>query len=300
MKQQFLKDKASTIKIQIYADNTAVIPSAATITVYKPGGSTELVANTAATVDATTGEISYALTTTHTATNDLNYKAVWSYTVGGVVYYQNQLFDVVKSVLGIPIIDDDLFTELAILRDEATQATGTATAGAAGSLTDTAKLKQADDFWKGGQIEIIAGTGDTQRRLVTGNTQSTGVVTVSPNWTTNPSTDSVYRIVRSFTRQIELAFEKLSVMLYNKGKRHSLILESSQIKIPLIYLTVHFICIDLMSEPDDVWHTRANIYWDRFNESFNGMTLDYDEDESGSIEGQEEQQQATGFSISRS
>jgi len=300
MKQQFLKDKASTIKMLVYTDNVAVIPSAATITVYKPGSNTAFIAEVAATVDATTGEISYDLTTTHTATHDLNYKATWSYTVGGVVYYQVQLFDVVKSILAISIVDQDLFNELPILEKEAIQKTGTATAGAAGSLTDTARRKEKDDYWKGGTIEIISGTGDTQTRLISGNTQSSGVLTVTPNWTTTPDTTSVYRVIRAFTKQIESSFEKLSDMIYNKGKRHSLILESSQVKIPLKYLTLHFICIDLMKDVDDIWDRRAIMYWERFNESFGAMKLDYDEDESGSISGDDEEQaSAGGFHISR-
>lgn len=300
MKQQFLKDKASTIKLMAYTDNVAIVPSSCTITVYKPGSNTAFIAEVAGSV-AASGEMSYSLSAANLATNDLNYKATWKYVVGGVSYYHNQLFDVVKSILGIPVIDEDLFTELSVLRDEADQDSGMATAGAAGTITDTLKRKEADDYWKGGTIEILSGTGDGQKRGITTNVQSTGVVSISPNWATNPDNTSVYRIVRSYTKQIERAFEKISDMIYNKGKRHSLILESSQIKIPLIYMAVHFICVDLISAPDDVWDDKADKYWKRFNESFNGMRLDYDEDESGGISGSDEEQASpTGFHISRS
>lgn len=299
MKQQFLKGKTGTIRLTIFEKNYAQIPSAALITLYTPDGGT-LQAQISASVNATTGEMTYSLTATHTADHDLNYKAEWAYTVGGTIYYETQLFDVVKNILSIPITDDDLYSELESLRDVNKQLTGTATAGAAGSLTDTAKLKQEDDYWKGGTIKIISGTGANQERIISGNTQSTGVITISPNWVTNPDTTSVYRIVKSYYPKIERSFKKIEQMLYDKGKRHELILESSQIEIPLIYLTIHFIALDLTISVDDKWSVISKAYWDRFNDSFNSLKLEYDEDGSGTIIGDEQQTGPGSIRIFRS
>lgn len=300
MKQQFREDTAGTIRLTIYADNRVVTPDSVNITIYKPDGAV-LQAQTAATIDGTTSELQYSLTSTHTADKGLNYKAVWDYVYDSKTYYETQLFDVVKSVLSVPITDDDLFAELPALRRVTEQSTGTATAGAAGSLTDTTnRLKEADDYWKGGVIEILAGTGAGQSRDVTGSTQSTGVLTVSPNWTTNPSTDSTYRVVRSYTTAIRHAFNKLETMLYNKGKRHSLILESSQIEFPLIYLTLHTVCLDLMDAEGDKWSILADKYAEKFSDAFGQMRVEYDEDESGFIQGDEKQAGLTGFRIYRS
>jgi hypothetical protein len=89
-------------------------------------------------------------------------------------------------------------------------------------------------------------------------------------------------------------------MLYNKGKRQDLILESSQIKFPLLYLTVHFICLDLMDQTDDKWDKLAQEYWKKFQDSFNGLRLEYDEDGSGFIEGGDEAgQKVTELRIGR-
>ena len=299
MKQLFYKAKTGTIRITAYSNNRALIPSAATVTLYASGSTSVLQAETAATVDATTGEMTYALTAVHTASYGINYKAVWKYTVDTVDYYATQLFDVVNSILSIPITDDDLFNELEALRKVYKQATGTATAGAAGSLTDTLKRKEPDNEWKGGILEVISGTGDGQSRDVTGNTQSTGVITVSPDFVTNPDTTSVYRIVKSFTKKIESGFEAIEQMLYDKGRRDALILESSQIKMPLIYLTIHMICLDVFSEIDDKWYLLATKYWDRFNTSMATLKLDYDEDESGAIEGLEAQSNVMSLRINR-
>lgn len=298
MKQQFLVDKTDTIRLTVYSGNRPVIPSSAYVTLYTPSGS-ELQAEAAATVDSTTGEMTYSLTTTHTDDHDLNYKAVWRYIVAGSTYYETQLFDVVKSILSIPITDDDLYAELESLRKTNYQVTGTATGAAAGTLIDTAKLKQDDDYWKGGVVEIIDGTGDSQKRIVTGSTQSTATLAVSPDWTTTPDTTSVYRVVKSYTQKIEQAFDELCQLIYNKGQRHSLIMESSQIKSPLIYLTLEKICRDLSGEVDDKYDRLAATYAEKFETHFGNMKLDYDRDESGSVDSEEERFDLTSLRIGR-
>jgi len=298
MKQQFLIDQTGTIRITAYNKNRALIPTSAYITLYKPSGET-LQARTAATVNNTTGEMTYSLTATHTDNNDLNYKAVWEYVVSGVTYFQNQLFDVVKSILAISIIDEDLYNELESIKKTNIQLTGTATSATTSTLVDTANRKEADDYWKGGEIEIISGTGIGQSRPITTFVQSTSTVSVSPNWVTTPDTTSVYRIVRSYYYKIEDSFEEIEQMLYNKGKRHELIIESSQITFPLLYLTLHKICLDLMDNIDDKWDRLAKIYNEKFLNSFQGLALEYDSDESGFINEEEKQSSPAIFRFSR-
>ncbi len=288
MKQQFLKGIADTIRITIYDSNRQQIPTSATIILYTPAGGTLQTSVAVTAIDSTTGEITYSLTATHTADNDLNYKAVWAYVLNGTTYYQTQLFDVVKSILAIPITDDDLYNELESLRKANYQASATATAGAAGTLTDT-KRKEENDFWKGGTIDIVAGTGIGQRRDITGFVQSTGVFSITPVWATNPDSTSVYVVVKPFVKKIQAAFDNLCTMIYDKGKRHELILESSQIALPLTYLTIHMIALDLMDEADDKWARLATIYQEKFDKAFNNMKLEYDEDESGTIDDAEKQ-----------
>lgn len=70
-------------------------------------------------------------------------------------------------------------------------ATGTATAGAATTITNSAKA-WATNQWANYQIRITAGTGVGQVRTIASNTGT--VITVSANWTTNPDTSSVYAI----------------------------------------------------------------------------------------------------------
>ena len=72
-----------------------------------------------------------------------------------------------------------------------TFATGTATAGAASTLTNGAKA-WATNQWANYQVRITAGTGIGQVRTIASNTGT--VLTVSANWTTNPDATSQYVI----------------------------------------------------------------------------------------------------------
>ena len=297
MKQQFLEGVSDTIRLTVYENNRPVIPTSAKITLYKPDGAV-LQAQTNASVDATTGEMTYSLTSTHTAENDLNYKAVWEYVVSAVTYYQTQLFDVVLSILSIPITDEDLYNELEALRKANFQASASVSSATGSSLTDP-KRREENDFWTGGTLHIIAGTGVGQARDITDFVQSTGLFLITPAWTTNPDTSSMYLAIKPFSKKIQAAFDTICTMLYDKGKRNELILESSQIAVPLTYLAIHMICLDLMDEEGDKWDRLAKIYYEKFDKSFNNMKLDYDEDESGSIDDSETQKSQTELRIGR-
>lgn len=81
---------------------------------------------------------------------------------------------------------------------------GTATAGAAGSITLSATAPPlVDDLIVGCIIRTTGGTGGAggsgslgnQARVITDYAASTRVVTVSPNWETNPSSDTTYEVL---------------------------------------------------------------------------------------------------------
>lgn len=300
MKQSFLKATTGTIRLSVYDKNIAQVPASALITLYQTNGTSVLQSQTSASVNATTGEMTYSLTTTHTANLGINYKAVWQYVISGVTYYETQLFDVVLSILSIPITDDDLYKELPTLRRTNIMATGTATAGSSTSITDTARRKEVDDYWKGGTLEIISGTGANQSRTISGNVQSTGVVSVSLAFATTPDATSVYRVIKSFYSTIEQCFEKIEQMLYNKGKRDCLILEKTQIKVCLIFLTIATIALDLRDEQGDKWDLIYQDYSKMFETSFTTLKLDYDEDQSGGVQGQEVQTNINELRVYRS
>lgn len=73
----------------------------------------------------------------------------------------------------------------------------TAQAGASTTITLDTGANATDDYYNDGWIAIIQGTGAGQTRLITDYVGSTKVATVSPAWTTNPSSDSEFLIVPS-------------------------------------------------------------------------------------------------------
>lgn len=70
-------------------------------------------------------------------------------------------------------------------------ATGTATAGGASSLTNSAKTWETNQ-WTNYMIRITAGTGIGQTRVIASNTGT--VITTSTAWTTTPDVTSAYEI----------------------------------------------------------------------------------------------------------
>jgi len=75
-------------------------------------------------------------------------------------------------------------------------ATGTAQSGTASTIVLAAAAAFADDVLNGNVINIHTGTGAGQSRVILSNTLADDTCNVSPNWATNPSSDSQYEIVQ--------------------------------------------------------------------------------------------------------
>jgi hypothetical protein len=71
----------------------------------------------------------------------------------------------------------------------------TAQAGAAGTITLDTGASAVDDFYNSQLIVITSGTGLHQARQITDYVGSTKVATITPNWATNPASDSVFVIL---------------------------------------------------------------------------------------------------------
>lgn len=78
--------------------------------------------------------------------------------------------------------------------DSPTFYTGTATAGAASTLTDSGQTWTVNAL-AGCRVKITSGTGTKQSRVIISNTAT--VLTVDRNWTTNPDATSVYAVVEN-------------------------------------------------------------------------------------------------------
>lgn len=96
-----------------------------------------------------------------------------------------------RSVAGLPTAWGTDAQLVSTLGSAASFATGTATAGASTTLTNSAKT-WATNMWANYQVRITNGTGKGQIRTIASNTGT--VLTVSSAWTVTPDATSVYSI----------------------------------------------------------------------------------------------------------
>ena len=96
-----------------------------------------------------------------------------------------------RSVTGLPTAWGTDAQLVSTLGSAAQFATGTATAGAASTLTNSAKTWETN-MWANYQVRITGGTGKGQIRVVASNNGT--VLTVSTAWTVNPDATSTYAI----------------------------------------------------------------------------------------------------------
>lgn len=72
---------------------------------------------------------------------------------------------------------------------------GTAQAGAAGTITLDASASATDDFYNDAWVFITGGTGVGQVRMISDYVGSTKVASIVPNWATNPDATSVFIVL---------------------------------------------------------------------------------------------------------
>lgn len=288
MKQQFLVDIADTFKTYIYENNRKIVPASATITVYKPGTSDVLISTTAMTV-AGDGLLSYALTSTHTDIADENYKVVIAYVYSSVTYYLTLFFDIVTTKLSKVITDEDIENELPQLKNKGWRVHGVADSGTTTSLVDGELKRYEDDYFTGGLCINL--TADEVREI-TDFVSSTGTVTTVA-FTNAVAAGNKYILQRSYTKEIQRAFEKLEDMIARMGKRAHLILDPFDLREVHILMSVAEICKGMISENDNMWWQLWQDYDKRAYAVFKSLNFKYDDSEDGYISGAEETKRMT-------
>lgn len=104
---QALQGLAYPIEVKVYETGAQLKPSAATITIKDPDGTT-IVSAAAVTVNGSTGTMTYSLAAGSTADLWENATMEITYTVSSVAYKATFFFDVVLSVIKPNVIDADL------------------------------------------------------------------------------------------------------------------------------------------------------------------------------------------------
>ena len=285
MKQEVLKSKTGTISFTPYLDNQPGVASSATIVLKRSDGTT-LQASVSATVDSTTGLISYGLSAALNADLGENYIADFTYVISSVTYYQTILYDVVLNKLAITVIDSDLTTEQAEILKQNENFSGTVDSATSTTVVDDDLKNYADDYWNGGIIEVFL-SGAKQTRNITNFVQSTGTITAGVAFSTTPTSSYKYIVRRGFKVKIERAFDYIMYEIRQKGFRPALILESSDLFLPHLNKTLELICRDYSKESEDKWEILSNMYQERYVDLMSKLTVQYDRDEDGAISGSE-------------
>ena len=293
MKQQFIIDIAGSFQTYIYEDNKKIVPTSANITVYQPGEDTELVAQTAMSV-ASDGLLSYDLTSANNVVADENYKVVIDYLVGADTFYVTMFYDVVNSKIHIVITDTDVVNEFPQFRESGWRTNGTADSGSTTTMVDAELLgeRYPDDHFTGGTLYSI---DRDEARFIEDFSSATGTVTTEA-FTGVIATDK-YVLTKSYTTEINNAFDILTDLLNRSGRRPHLIIDSGDLKRVHIVYAVSEIAKGMSTEKDDFWWSIWMEYKNLGYAIFNDLNLKYDESEDGNVSDTEED---TGFTPRKS
>lgn len=281
MKQQFLADTSDTFRTYIYENNLKVVPASAFIRITRPGGS-ELVARTAMAI-AADGLLSFELTASHNSSPALDYKAEIEYSHNSKTHYAVLFYDVVRSRLTKVITDEDIFSELPQLRDRGWSVSGTAEGGSETTIIDSRLKRYTDGYFTGG---IASCPTKNESREIRDFSSSTGTLTIEP-FSTPVASGDIYILARSFSREIQRAFEKLEDSLKRLGKRPHLVLDSHDLREAHIFLSVAEACKGLSSENKGIWWELWKEYDAKAVAAYAGLRLKYDYSGDGSITGGE-------------
>ena len=144
-------------------------------------------------------------------------------------------------------------------------ATGTATAGGASTLTNSAKT-WATNQWTNYQVRIVSGTGAGQIRTIASNTGT--VLTTSAAWTTNPDATSVYSIEGNddFVYYMGSAAVTLYRYSISAGTWTTLSPTAARAVAPGVGMSGHWV----WEATDAAWTNESDIRNGRFIYSFRG------------------------------
>lgn len=281
MKQQFLAGTADTFRTYIYESNLKVVPDSAYIKLSTQGGA--LLAPWNAMTIAADGLLSYELSASDNTVPGLDYKAEIEYSVSSRTHYAVLFYDVVRSRLAKVITDDDLFAELPQLRDRGWSASGTAEDGSETTIVDSRLKRYGDDYFTGGMASCPS-KGEV--REIRGFDASSGTLTCEA-FTTDVAPGEKYVLMRSFSREIQRAFEKLEDELKRLGRRPHLVLDSHDLREAHIFLSVAEACKGLALENKGIWWELWKEYDHKAARAYSGLRLKYDYSGDGTITGAE-------------
>jgi len=282
IKQQFLVNTADVFQASVYYANRMITPSSAILTVYMPSSGVKLIDGAAMTVGVD-GAMSYPLTAGDNALAGADYQAVIAYVYSGYAGSVTLFYDVVRARLTKVITDDDLTAELPQLKDAGWQARGAADSGTATTIVDAELMRYEDDYFTGGVARLL---GRDEAREITGFDSLTGTITTAA-FGSAVTTDK-YVLTRSYSREIQRAFEKIEEKIVRQGRRPERILDPEDLRGVHILYAVAEVCKGLVGDSKGMWWDMWKEYEKKGEEAFDGLTIKYDSANDGYIAGGEQ------------
>lgn len=280
-KQQFLVNTADLFQASVYYANRRVAPSLSTLTVYMPSSSAKLIDGAGMTIGAD-GVMSFSITSQSNALVGADYKAVIDYVYSGQAGSVTLFYDVVRARLTKVITDDDLTAELPQLKDAGWQVRGAADSGTVTTIVDAELKRYEDDYFTGGVARLL---GKDEAREITGFNSSTGTVTTIPFG--SAITTDKYVLTRSYSREIQRAFEKIEEKIVRQGRRPERILDPGDLRGAHILYAVAEVCKGLVGDSKGLWWDMWKEYEKKADDAFEGLTVKYDSTNDGYIAGGE-------------
>jgi hypothetical protein len=287
-KIEIQKSTEYTFEWSFFDMNIQEVPVSGTITIYKPGGSTELVSSTAVAIE-TDGTIKYTLSADDAATVDRNYKIALTYQVGDVTKRPFYLFDIVETPLQNNVRDEDLFKYVGELRDKTfNQVIETTSAGTTTTFIST-ELSSLNQDFKGGNVEIYIDDTTTHTAEITNYESDIYRCTFTPAYSSAISTALKILIRSSYQRYIDTAYNDIVHRdIRNRVPIKAGYIDTTVLDNMTIYKTLEIICFDRAEETDDKWDRRATRFKDMYNQEMTKLSEAYDYNEDGDIDQYEE------------
>ncbi|HDR67995.1 MAG TPA: hypothetical protein ENN61_02970 [Bacteroidaceae bacterium] len=93
----------------------------------------------------------------------------------------------------------------------------------------------------------------------------------------------------NYDDQIQEAFRMIKRDIKNKGKRPAMLIDGMQVRELVIFKTFEIIFFSFAKNEDSIWWTRYLEMKEKYKTAFEALRIKYDEDESGTIDSDEDE-----------
>jgi hypothetical protein len=291
MKREIAKGKSYTFTWRFYDKAVQLKPDSASVIIKNKSGTTIIADN--CSVSDTTGDITFILVDTYTATLDFNYKVELIYNVGGSPAYYFELFDVVNTPLVNITTDDDLFVFVKELRSQIIEkAYQTTEAGDTDQLR-CLDLVQDTRSYKGGFLDISIPNSDGETfsnhsaRIISYE-QSSGTCIFTPEYTVDIPEGANFRIRSSFSLDIETAFNEFVIDdIRRKVGIAARYIDSNVCRLATTFKALQIICSSAVEIADDKWDLRAKRFMQEYKDKIGSISEPVDLDDDSNISSSE-------------